>query len=186
MYKNYRNHLKKLLKVAEKKYYCDLISKCKSDSKEVWSIIKTVINKIEKSQIQKEFRLGDGSLTSDMKLICNKFNEFFVNVGPSLSKKIPTQNTMPIDYIKNRAIYSIYLEPVSEAEIKKLISSLKSNTPGYDMIGSAVLKWCVDSISEPLSYVCNMSLQEGLISGELKIANVIPFYKCDDSKLFNN
>ena len=80
----------------------------------------------------------------------------------------------------------MYLEPVGETEIKKLISSLKSNTPGYDMIGSAVLKWCVDSISEPLSYVCNMSLQEGLFPDELKIANVIPLYKCDDPKLFNN
>ena len=186
VYKNYRNHLKKLLKVAEKKYYSDLISKYKSDSKKVWSIIKTVINENKKNQLQNEFRLGDGSLTTDMKLICNKFNEFFINVGPSLSKKIPTQNTMPIDYIKNKAIYSMFLEPVSETEIKKLISSLKSNTPGYDMIGSAVLKWCVDSISEPLSYVCNMSLQEGLFPDELKIANVIPLYKCDDPKLFNN
>ena len=186
VYKNYRNHLKKLLKVAEKKYYSDLISKYKSDSKKVWSIKKTVINKNKKNQLQKEFKLGDGSLTTDMKLICNKFNEFFINVGPSLSTKIPTQNTMPIDYIKNKAIYSMYLEPVSETEIKKLISSLKSNTPGYDMTGSAVLEWCVDSISEPLSYVCNMSLQEGLFPDELKIANVIPLYKCDDLKLFNN
>ena len=103
-----------------------------------------------------------------------------------MSKKIPTQNTMPIDYTKNKAIYSMYLAPVSETEIKKLISSLKSNTPGYDMIGSAVLKWCVDSISEPLSYVRNISLQEGLFPDELKIANVIPLYKCDDPKLFNN
>ena len=36
---------KKLLKAAEKKYYNDLISKYKNDPKEVWSIIKTVINK---------------------------------------------------------------------------------------------------------------------------------------------
>ena len=34
----------------------------------------------------------------------------------------------------------MYLEPVSETEIKKLIISLKSNTPGYDVIGSAVPK----------------------------------------------
>ena len=101
-------------------------------------------------------------------------------------RKFQTQNAMPIDYVKNKAIYSMYLEPVSETEIKKLISSLKSNTPEYDMIGSAVLKWCEDSISEPLSYVCNMSLQEGLYPDELKIANVIPLYKCDDPKLFNN
>ena len=186
VYKNYRNCLKKLLKAAEKKYYNDLISKYKNDSKKVWSIIKTVINKNKKSLNQKEFKLGDGSLTSDMKLICNKFNEFFINVGPSLSKKIPTQNTVPSEYIKNKAVYSLYLEPVNECEIKKLISSLKSNTPGYDMIGSAALKWCVDFISEPLSHVCNMSLQEGIFPDELKIANVIPLYKCDDPKLFNN
>ena len=54
------------------------------------------------------------------------------------------------------------------------------------MIGGAVLKWCVDFISEPLSHVCNMSLQEGIFPDELKIANVIPLYKCDDHKLFNN
>ena len=67
-----------------------------------------------------------------------------------------------------------------------MISSLKSNTPGYDMIGSAVLKWSVDSISEPVSCVYTMSLQEGIFPDELKIANVIPLYKCDDPKLFNN
>ena len=84
--------------------------------------MKTVMNKNKKNQLQKEFKLGDGSLTADMKLICNEFSEFFINVDPSFSKKIPTQNTMPIDYIKNKAIYSMYLEPVNETEIKKLIS----------------------------------------------------------------
>ena len=74
VYKNYRNHLNKLLKVAEKKYYSDLISKYKRDSKKVWSIIKTVIKKDKNNQLQKQFRLGDGSLTTDMKLICNQFN----------------------------------------------------------------------------------------------------------------
>ena len=54
------------------------------------------------------------------------------------------------------------------------------------MIGSAALKWCVDFISEPLSHVCNMSLQEWIFPDELKNANVIPLYKCDDLKLFNN
>ena len=103
-----------------------------------------------------------------------------------MSKNIPVHNTMPIDYIKNKAIHSLYLEPVNENEIKKLTSSLKSNTHGNDMIGSAVLKWCVDCISELLSCVCNMSLQEGIFPDELKIANIIPLYNCDDPKLFNN
>ena len=91
---------------------------------------------------------------------------------------------MPTEYIK-KAVHSLYLEPVRESEIK-LISSLKSNTPGYDMIGSAVLKWCVDFISEPLSHVCNISLQVGIFRDEQKIANVIHLYRCVDPKLFNN
>ena len=65
-------------------------------------------------------------------------------------------------------------------------SSLKLATPGYDMISSSVLKWTLESIYEPLCYICNMSLQEGVFPDEMKIANVIPLYKCDDPKLFNN
>ena len=35
-------------------------------------------------------------------------------------------------------------------------------------------------------YLCNQSLQEGIFPTELKIANVIPLYKSDDSFVFNN
>ena len=69
-----------------------------------------------------------------------------------------------------KAIYSPYLEPVNETEIKKLISSLKTNTPGYNMIIGAVLKWCVDFIFEPLSYVCTMSRPEGIFPEEHKLS----------------
>ena len=54
------------------------------------------------------------------------------------------------------------------------------------MIGNAILKGCVDFIAEPFSYVYNMALQGWKFPEELKIANVIPLYKCDDPKLFNN
>ena len=64
-----------------------------------------------------------------MKPICNEFNDFFlINVGPSVCKKIPMQTSMPIDYIKNKATYSLYFEPMHESEIKKPISSLQSNS----------------------------------------------------------
>ena len=70
-------------------------------------------------------------------------------------------------------------------KIKKLISLLKPNTPGYDMIGSAVLKLCVDFISEPLP--CVICLDKRMFPDELiNIANVLTMYKCGDFKLFNN
>ena len=121
-----------------------------------------------------------------MKLVCNKFNDFCINVGPSLSEKIPKQDILPVSLMKYKAIYSFYLEPVTEIEVKKLISSLKLATPGYDIFCSSLPKWSPESFSEPLCYICNMSLQEGVFPDEMKIANVITLYKCDDPQLFND
>ena len=50
-----------------------------------------------------------------MKIICEKFNDFFINVGPYLSKKIPNQNCSPDQFIKLKAVYSLYIEPVTES-----------------------------------------------------------------------
>ena len=101
-----------------------------------------------------------------MKLVCNKFNDFDINVGPIISEKISKQDILPVNVMKYKAIYSLYLEPVTEIRVKKLIISLKLATPGYDMISSSVLKWTLESISEPLCYICNMSLQEGVFPDE--------------------
>ena len=111
---------------------------------------------------------------------------FFINVGPSLSKKIPVQNCSPDQYIKKKTIFSLYLEPVTEAEIRRLIMSLKSSAPGYDNIRSSILKMSLPIICTPLTYISNLSLQEGVFPDELKIANVIPLFKSDDPELFNN
>ena len=149
-------------------------------------IIKSVINRNKKTKFQDKFKFNDGSYTTDMKIICEKFNDFFINVGPTLSKKIPPQNSSPDDYIKTKAIYSLYLEHVTESEITKLVTSLKSAAPGYDNLRSSILKLSLPFICTPLTYLSNLSLQEGVFPEELKIANVIPLLKCDNQELFNN
>ena len=179
-YEVYRNQLRKLMRAAEKKYYTDQIMENKQNSKKLWSIIKHVINKNKRIKFQDKFKLNDGSYTTDMKIICEKFNDFFINVGPSLSKKIPMQNCSPDQYIKMKAVYSLYREPVTESEMRGLINSLKSSAPGYDNIRSSILKLTLPVICTPLTYICNLSLQEGVFPDELKIANVIPLFKNDD------
>ena len=148
------------MRAAEKKYYTDQIMENKQNSKKLWSIIKHVINRNKRIKFQDKFKLNDGSYTTDMKIICEKFNDFFINVGPSLSKKIPMQNCSPDQYIKMKAVYSLYLEPVTESETRGLINSLKSSAPGYDNIRSSILKLTLPVICTPLTYICNLSLQE--------------------------
>ena len=49
-----------------------------------------------------------------------------------------------------------------------------------------LLKLSLPFICAPLTYVSNLSLQEGVFPDELKIANVVPLFKCDDPQLFDN
>ena len=106
---------------------------------------------------------------------------FFINVGPSLSKKILPQNSSPDNYIKTKAVYSLYLEPVTESEITKLITSVSLPHQRYINLRSSILPF----ICAPLTNLSNLSLQ-GVFPDELKIANAIPLFKCDNPKLFNN
>ena len=46
---------------------------------------------------------------------------FFINIGPELSKKIPTTEQNPTSYINNRIQDTIFIEPTSEYEIEQII-----------------------------------------------------------------
>ena len=93
----------------------------------MWSVIRNVINKNKKVQYH-EFKLNDGSVTTDLKLVCNKFYDFYINAEPSLSEKIPKQDILSVIFMKHKAIYSLYVDSMTDIEVKKLISSLKLAT----------------------------------------------------------
>ena len=62
--------------------------------------MKTTINKNQKMKFEEQFKLNDSTITNDKQTISNKFNDFFINVGPTLSRKIPKQNVLPEHYMK--------------------------------------------------------------------------------------
>ena len=59
---------------------------------------------------------------ADAKISRGNWNAFFINVGPSLSDKIPVQNCSPDQYIKMKAVNSLHLEPVTESQLRGLIN----------------------------------------------------------------
>ena len=185
-YKEYRNKLHRCLKYAEKQYFFDLLKKYKNNLRKSWNVIKTIINRNRSSITQTKFKLSDGSIITDGVDICDRFNDFFTTIGPSLDKKIPRSNKKPIDYLGPQIVNSIYLMPVSSDEIYKIVRSLKDSAAGYDGISATLIKNSLSSINEILCHLCNISLQEGVFPDKLKIANVIPLYKSEDPELFNN
>ena len=169
-----------------RKHYSDLLNENISNVKRTWQILKSIVNKNKANKIQDKFKLSDGTLTSDKSIISTKFNEFCIRIGPNLAHKIPNQRESPLHFMGQPTVNSIYLSEVTPEEIIKILQSLKNGAAGYDGLSSSLLKMVGSLIVNPLAYICNLSLKQGVFPTELKIANVLPLYKSDDPFCFNN
>ena len=124
--------------------------------RKTWNIIKGIINKNRVIKTQNKFKLNDNTIIADPKIVCNKFNDFFVNVGPSLAAKIPKLDLNPEQFMGNRLVNSMYIEPVNEVEIRKLINQLKDNSPGYDGVKASILKLSNNVLCTHITYLCSL------------------------------
>jgi len=71
--------------------------------------------------------------------------------------------------------------PITEGEIRSVISSLKSkNSSGYDEISTKILKLFGNHISKPLAFIFNKSITIGVFPEQLKYAVVIYLHKKGD------
>ena len=148
--------------------------------------MKGIINRNKCKPTQSRFKLSNGQVTDDKQIISEKFNDFFISVGPNLANKIPNQTKSPLSYLGDRLPNTIFLEPVSDEEVEGIVNNLKNSAPGYDEIIASILKFSLPVIRSPPTHILNLSLLEGVFRNELKIANVLPLYKADDDMLFNN
>ena len=106
-YKIYRNKLNHLLRYVERRHYDSILQLNKHNLRKTWMIIKEVINKKKHENVNTKFNIN-GSAVSDCNIVANKFNEYFVNTGPSLAVKISLTNDNPINFIKNSPQNSLY------------------------------------------------------------------------------
>ena len=84
----YSKILKKNIRLAKKFYYHQLFEKYKFDMKNTWRIIKEALSKLKnKKKFPDQFKF-EGKLITDKYVIASNFNDFFVNIGPTLSLKI--------------------------------------------------------------------------------------------------
>ena len=161
--------------------------KNKNDMKKTWLILKNIVNKGISKRVQSTFKINDDSIINDKAMISENFSDFFfINIGPTLAKKIPSQIISPLQFLGERVFNSLFLEPVYPGEIDMIFKDLKHSAPGHDDITIAILQLALPAIRIPLVHVMNLSLAEGIFPDELKVAKVLPLYKGDNPMLFNN
>ena len=184
MYKTYRNKLKHAK--AEKDHYANLLEANKSKMKKTWGILKYIINKNKTNKVQSHFKVNDGSITSNTSIICEKFNDFFINIRPTLADKIPNQSKIPESSLDSRIENVISLAPVTLTEIDDIFKTLRKCAPKYDEFTTDIASLSLPYIKNPPLHIMNQSLLQGIFTNELKVVNVIPLYKADHPMKFNN
>jgi hypothetical protein len=87
----------------------------------------------------------------------------------------------------NTSPQTIFLNPVSEKEIEKVIKNLKGkHSAGFNDVTDSIVKKSVQFIKTPLTDICNSSFASGIFPEMLKIAIVKPLHKKGDTKETQN
>lgn len=185
-YKAYRNKLTHVLRISQKRYIQNMLDKYNCDMKKSWKLINSIIdNKGRSRKLPDEIRTDEGSLNDGAK-IADYFNEYFTSVGPKLARSLSKSNVNPISLVKYEAITSLSLTPVENDEMSKTLGMLKDTSCGYDGYKPSVVKYVKTEIVKPLSYVVNLSLQQGIFPDKLKHAIVTPIHKGGEKKKVEN
>ena len=186
--KTYNKIIKRNIEHAKRIYYEHRFNKYKNDAKNTWKVIKELINRnVAKKQKPCRFKVDDKILTEEHE-IANAFNTYFTNIGPSLASNIKTNTDKTFDYFLGRPrALKFTFNQITETDVIKIIDGLPSkNSSGIDDISPNLLKSIKHEISKPITLIINQCFQKGIFPAKLKIAKVVPIYKCNVETALNN
>ena len=129
-----------------------------------------------------------GNQITEQQEICNKFNNFFSNIGQNISKTIPlcTTSNNPSSIISQHK-KSFFFTPITSNEIMIQIGKLDNKkSPGIDKIQNKFLKYVGDIICPFLAEIFINHITLGKFPQELKTAKIVPIHKNGSHSLTTN
>ena len=176
-YKTYNNKLNRLKEAAKKNYFSTQFNIHKDCLKTTWKLIGMIISRRKKTSPPITNLLYNNKCYTNKKDICEQLNLHFVNVGPKLAAQIPTPaNPDPKQYIKQSFVNSFMFRAINVCEVRDSILSMKVGKASIG-IPRKCIKLAIDHISEALTSVYNLSIQQGIVPDVLKISRITPVDK---------
>jgi hypothetical protein len=126
-YIKYCKIFKKVIKEAKKQFYDRLIAKSDNTIKTTWNIIKNETGRMHPTEQVPTLLVNIGTL-KDQTTVANIFNNFFLTASEKLNVR-KFEEGDAISFLKDsfpRNFPNANIIPISEAEVKSIISSLKS------------------------------------------------------------
>lgn len=183
-YKCLRNSVQNKKADAKSEYLANKVEENKNNPKKLWQTLKSLGTSSKDTRTRPNFGIKiNNEICSDKSKVADTFNQFFTTVASSLLKKLPTGTGQygPIhllNYYSNFTHNNFSFRQVTEEAVKKILLALNSNkATGLDQIPSRFLKDGALYITTPLTHILNLSLAQGKIPTDLKLAKITPIYK---------
>ena len=165
-YKNLRNHVTTVRRLAQKNMFNETINKYPQDSKKFYQAAKK-LNIIQNEAVNGSFHFS-----------AEQLNRAFVS-----NNNAEIDDDLIDEHIRNMydrnppCIHKFNFEPVSEREVIKIVKSLKSNSVGVDNLNAFTLKFFIDRIGLVLTHIINLSFEYGIFPDRWKYALIKPIPK---------
>ena len=148
--------------------------------KEIIGKSKNINDTFPKQIIIDQIEINDGQSIAD------KFNEYYVNVGPSLASKISEGDISFRSYLPEVAI-TLGENSLTKDEFDEAFKALKSNnSPGSDGLHVNFIKAVYSLIKQPRMKIFDSSLSLGIFTNSMKIAKVTPVFRAAKKELVSN
>ena len=202
-YKKQRNFCVKILRQTKEKYFSDINVRSIYDNKKFWKTIKPFFSN-KGLNTNSMMLVEDNGIVRNEEIIANIMNNYFTNITTHLKLK-PTkidpnanlesiidtfQNHESVQRIKLANFHSkssLKFNNVSELDVKKEIlnlSSKKATKKGH--IPAKILKSSINIYLSELRILINNCLKEGVFPDDLKLADITPIFKKEDSLNIEN
>ena len=187
-FKQYRNLYNSVIRTAKKLYFNNKITEYKNNLQKTWQTLFTVIRKGKKKKNGCQALLINNKLSTDPAAIAEHLNNFYSEAVANLTSNINHTSKSPLDLIQqNENTFSFTNIPLTENEVLEAVYSLKDkNTLDFNGISSSFLKKIMPYIITPIKHVFELSLTNGIVPKQLKIAKVVPIFKSGDPQNCDN
>lgn len=147
-----------------------------NNMKKVYAIVRDAVNEDSNHHRNLEIMNDAGEKFNTDDGMADFCNDYFVNVGLHMKEKISIP-CAPCE-LGGCVAESMFLKPVTEAEVIKHIHSLKNNSsPGYDNIPASIIKHTHAEIINPLLHIINQIFVTGIVPSHFKTSVVVPVFK---------
>ena len=129
-----------------------------------------------------------GEEITDPVQIAEEFNNFFAQIGSSISHSINPTPVDPLSYVQTPPnTPTLTFNQTDPIQIIGLLKNFeKKSSPDIDGISINLLKFVSHEIAPPLSHIFNLSLTQGVFPDHFKTARIVPIYKAGDRTSCDN